>query len=717
MRYNILIFLLLNVSCSTFAQIKISGVVTNKKGVPVFAANVYLKSNPTKGSVTDFDGKFTLKIENNKDSLLVSFIGYKTKEIPLSAIELNKPIMVMLEENTQSLNEVVVTSQDPISEEFSVVKMTMLKDVYLNPVSQGDPLKAISILPSSTTINETANVSLRGSSADRTRVVLNGIPIYKPVRASQLNNQGFFSLFNPEIISKQYVYASNPPLTYGNTSAGLVEIQTLKKLENNQFQVSTSLASTGFFLSQKIKKELSFIQVYGNYQFSDAFTAIQKKQLPDLKNFNTSDAGLNFYGKISKNIEFNSFNYYISEQYQGINEQFTYKGTVLSAKKRFFSVNNLVFYLKNAVLSLNTGLNKSLQDVQFGNIYSEQKVEQIYTSVDYKWYLLESTNLQFGISNDYHQNEFKDSIPVYYYALAPGSPNYDSGNIINNNILEAYMYTNWDINSRLSFSSGMRSNIPVKNQDYYFSSQMGLKYRLNNKQSFLLSTGKYHNYSLPTYYSQKYNLLSCDQIALDYASEYKNLLIKAAVYYKKESGKQTFNRFYTSNMMNTFGIELFIEKSFLKYFNYSFSNSFIKQQMTINQKKYPGLKDFKFLIKSSIQYHSNLFNAALSYLSHSGAYYNEITSSALENQTGFYKPIFSENLFTGQYSNYHRLDLSISKYIPMNKTALVIFISLNNILNTKNEKQIQYNTDYSITHFDYYQFRTVYFGIVWHFNY
>jgi len=65
----------------------------------------------------------------------------------------------------------------------------------LSPVSQGDPLKAITILPASTTTNETANPSLRGSSADRTRVILNGVPIYKPVRASQLNNQGFSQSF------------------------------------------------------------------------------------------------------------------------------------------------------------------------------------------------------------------------------------------------------------------------------------------------------------------------------------------------------------------------------------------------------------------------------------------------------------------------------------------------------------------------------------------
>ena len=97
---------------------------------------------------------------------------------------------------------------------------------YTNPLAAGDALKAITILPSSTNTDETANPALRGSSADRTRIMFNGVPIYSPVRNSQLNGLGNFSLFNTEMIHNMYVYASNPPLTFGNTSAGLGRTNT-----------------------------------------------------------------------------------------------------------------------------------------------------------------------------------------------------------------------------------------------------------------------------------------------------------------------------------------------------------------------------------------------------------------------------------------------------------------------------------------------------------
>lgn len=713
----ILVILLSFLSFISFSQSVINGLVKDKKDESLFAVNVYLKSFPQKGTTTDFDGNFNFIIDNLGGTLLVSHIGYETKEILLSNIDISKPLIIVLNKSSQTLEEVIIKARDPISEKFSVVKMKKM-DIYFNPVSQGDPLKAITILPASTTTDETANPSLRGSSADRTRVILNGVPIYNPVRASQLNNQGFFSLFNPEIINRQYVYASNPPLTYGNTSAGLVEIQTIKELETNQSQLSATLASVGFFLSQKIKKGVSFIQIYGNYQFSDAFSGIQKDKLPNIKNFYTKDAGINFHTKIGKNAEFNSYNYFIDEQFNGYNQQFTYKGNVATDKRRIFTVNNLKIYSEKGVLSINSGTNNSKQHFSFGNIKSEQKISQVYTSIDYKWHLLGNTNIQFGISQDFHRNKFKDSIPTYYFALSPNSPNYFSETSIHNHILEAYLYTNCNINDKFTFSSGIRSNLPVENQKYYFSSQLGLKYRLNKKHSFLLSSGKYYNYSIPSYYSKTYNLLSSYQVALDYSYELKNTLLKAATYFKNETGEQSENAFFILDRVNTFGIEFYLEHNFYKYFKFTFSNSFIDQKRRIFENDYPGSKDFNYLVKTNIQYNNpKLFSLALTYMSRPGTYYNEITGSIFDSQTNFYKPIFSNDLYNLQYGNYNRFDISLSKYIRMRNNALITFISLNNILNTKNESNTLYNTSYSKKDFDYFQFRTVYFGFVWQLNY
>ena len=192
---------------------------------------------------------------------------------------------------------------------------------------------------------------MRGSSEDRSRVVLNGVPIYRPVRNSQLNGLGNFSIFNTELVDQQYVYASNPPLTYGNTSAGLIEIQTIKKLEQNQLQLSATLASLGVMLSRNVGAK-AFVQAFSNYQFADAFLALNEKSLEQLNDFGSVDIGVNFHLQLTDQTEFNSFTYAIDEGYDYTFELFTYEGTSVASKKRIFTVNNFKHFFENGSTEL-----------------------------------------------------------------------------------------------------------------------------------------------------------------------------------------------------------------------------------------------------------------------------------------------------------------------------------------------------------------------------
>jgi hypothetical protein len=714
MKYCIIIlFIILPVKA--FSQ-SLKGVVKDKSGNPVFAANVYLKNNPQKGIMTDLDGNFSLQINNKSDTLIFSFIGFITSRIPLHSVSINELLNVVLSEDSKTLAEVYITAQDPVSEKFSVVKLTKLK-IYLNPVSQGDPLKAITLLPASTTSDESANPSLRGSSADRTRVILNNVPVYNPVRNSQINGIGNFSIFNPEIVNKQYVYASNPPLTFGNTSAGLIEIETINELPDDQLQLSVSLASTGVFLSQKIKNK-SFVQVFGNYQFSDAFIGLNKGRMKMLNSFFTRDLGINFHSNIGKKLSFNSFTYSINEGYDVNVEQLTYAGKLLSEKTRIFTINNLKYQTRKGVLTINNGVDNSLKKFSFGNMVSINNINQLFISVDYRWFLSDKITLQTGISNDYQRSKFNDSIPVFYFALSPDSPNHIADTTLHNNIAEAYSYLNWDISRNWIISSGIRSNIHANNQSNYLSYQLGLKYKINNNQSILLSGGDYHNYSTPNYISKEFVLLSSNQLAIDYSFENKNTSLTAAAFYKNEKGKQTDNLFYSSDNQKSLGIEFFFEQSFRKYFRLTFSNTFINQVYKINNNSYRGEKDYNYFIKTSFNYNDpKIFSLSLSYLSRPGDYYTPVELSVFNSQTNFYQPVFSNNINGSQCKAYNRLDLSINRYFKFKNTALITFASINNVLNTKNESEVLYNKDYTQIHFNNYQLRTVYFGIVFQLNY
>jgi len=89
------------------------------------------------------------------------------------------------------------------------------------------------------------------------------------------------------------------------------------------------------------------------------------------------------------------------------------------------------------VLSINSGIDNSLKNFSFGDLVSGNKINQVFTSADYRWFISDKITLQSGISNDYQRSRFNDSIPVYYYALSPESPNYRSDTAISNNILSS----------------------------------------------------------------------------------------------------------------------------------------------------------------------------------------------------------------------------------------------------------------------------------------
>lgn len=96
-------FMLL-MSVVAFAQNQVTGHVADATGEPIIGANVTVKGT-TVGTITDIDGNFTLEVGSTGSTLVVSFIGYKSAE---AAIKGKSPINVILQEDTETLDEVVV---------------------------------------------------------------------------------------------------------------------------------------------------------------------------------------------------------------------------------------------------------------------------------------------------------------------------------------------------------------------------------------------------------------------------------------------------------------------------------------------------------------------------------------------------------------------------------------------------------------------------------
>jgi TonB-linked SusC/RagA family outer membrane protein len=107
MKILLSLFLLLLVQQVTFAQEKrVSGVVTEATGGGALpGVSVFLKGS-TKGTFTDANGRYSIKLPVGKNTLSFSFVGYATAEVEVIKDTLN----VKLANDTKSLNEVMVVA-------------------------------------------------------------------------------------------------------------------------------------------------------------------------------------------------------------------------------------------------------------------------------------------------------------------------------------------------------------------------------------------------------------------------------------------------------------------------------------------------------------------------------------------------------------------------------------------------------------------------------
>ena len=82
----------------------------------------------------------------------MSFVGFRNRQIPVSAFTDWNNIRIILRETVIQLDDVTVMSPS-ISEDFAVERLESI-DIYLSPASGADPLKAVSVMAASTNVSE-----------------------------------------------------------------------------------------------------------------------------------------------------------------------------------------------------------------------------------------------------------------------------------------------------------------------------------------------------------------------------------------------------------------------------------------------------------------------------------------------------------------------------------------------------------------------------------
>lgn len=231
---------------------RVTGVVKDVMGEPLIGANVVEKGRSTNGVITDFNGKFTLEVDESA-SLVVSYIGYLAQDIPTKG---KGDFHIILKEDTNTLDEVVVTGYGDFKKATytgSAFVLTTEKLEALPVVSVGQMIESnipgISVVagtssqPGAKTTLRVRGVASMNASTEPL-YVLDGVPIPSYdlsnfTSMSEAGGMGFIETLNPADIESITVLkdAASASL-YGAKGANGVVLITTKKGKEGKLRVN-----------------------------------------------------------------------------------------------------------------------------------------------------------------------------------------------------------------------------------------------------------------------------------------------------------------------------------------------------------------------------------------------------------------------------------------------------------------------------------------------
>ncbi len=162
------------------AQRTISGTVTAQDGTPLIGATVWVKDMMT-GTVTDYDGKYSLEVPEGATTLVFSYVGYASQEVPLGAENVIDVVMYAGESldaviivGSRSGGRTKLTTAVPVD----VIGAKTLQANPPAPLTQMLQYSAPSFHSTPQTISDGTDhvdpATLRGLGPDQTLVLLNG---------------------------------------------------------------------------------------------------------------------------------------------------------------------------------------------------------------------------------------------------------------------------------------------------------------------------------------------------------------------------------------------------------------------------------------------------------------------------------------------------------------------------------------------------------------
>ena len=290
--------LLIGIGLATAQTREITGsVVSAEDDQPVIGASVIVKGTTT-GTVTDYDGKFSLSVPSAAKTLVISYIGMAAQEVAIAP-----NVRVLLKADTQNLDEVVVTAlgisreKKALGYAVSEVKgdeMLKARGGVSNPINalQGK-VAGLQIQGGAGSMGGSSKVIIRGvksiSGNNQPLFVIDGVPIegtdFNSTNAARgaggYDYGNLIQDLNPDDIENISVLKGpNASALYGSRATNGVVMITTKKGKKGEGYGVTFNSSLGFEVVNKMPK---MQKLYGGgYGFETVKINGKEYQYPDM---------------------------------------------------------------------------------------------------------------------------------------------------------------------------------------------------------------------------------------------------------------------------------------------------------------------------------------------------------------------------------------------------------------------------------------------------
>ncbi|WP_294820385.1 carboxypeptidase-like regulatory domain-containing protein [uncultured Flavobacterium sp.] len=651
------------------AQTQISGTVTNEKGQPVAAANIYIDGTYD-GATTTVDGTFSFETtETGAQVMVITFLTMEDLKVDI-VVEKYQARAYVMKDNVNTLDAVVISAGTFSAGDNSKINALKPLDIVTTAGAAGDIVGALNTLPGTQTVGESGRLFVRGGESDETQTFVDGIRVAQPYGATA-NNIPTRGRFSPFLFSGMTFSTGGYSAEFGEALSSVLLLNTTEEPAQEQTDIALMTVGLGLGNTQKWgKSSLSFNAAYTNlapYQWAVPQNADWNKPYQSLAGetvyrYKFENGMLKVYAAFDHaafdlnqqdinstqpvRVDMVNDNFYTNASYKGM---FGTQWTIHAGAAYGYSHN---------------GIGLGPDEVENGEHSSHLKLK-----LSKKF----SNRVRLIFGGDYFMTSFNEDY------TQPDGFAFKSG--YNNSVAAGYAEADFTFTKSFALKAGARSSTSSLLGKSTLEPRAALAYKVSSRSQFSLAYGDFYQTPKADYlkYFRDFDYEKTAHYIFNYMYNAEGRTFRAELYHKEYDNLVKFDTQaiqYNSDFNNSGngyarGLDLFWrDGKSVKFLDYWVSYSYIDSER--DYRNYEGSATPSFIARHNFSVVGKYFITGLrsqlgvTHTFNSGRPYDNPNEAAFMN---------------GKTKSYNNLSLSWAYLVTDQK---ILYLSVSNVLGTDN---------------------------------